>query len=82
MKEMTAAQLRKMKCCRCEKQAEYQWSACADNNVWRPLCAQCDFDLNVLVMQWYGFRGWVGKARAYAKLLNLKWSGPTKSKES
>ncbi len=76
MKPFTPAQIKKMECCRCRKPAEYQWSACADDNKWRPLCAQCDFDLNVMVMKWYGFRGWVGKVRKYAKLLGLKWSGP------
>lgn len=44
--------IRRLKCARCGGQARYQWQICADNRVFRPLCAQCDVDLNEMVMRW------------------------------
>ena len=42
----------RLRCVRCGARARYQWQICADNNTWRPICAQCDFELNDLVMRW------------------------------
>lgn len=74
--KFTHNQLRKQKCTRCEQTAEYQWSACADDNAWRPLCPKCDYDLNVMVIRWYGFPDAEKKLKKYAKLLKVKYQAP------
>lgn len=74
-KAYTDAQLYKMKCVRCDKPAEFQWSSCADDNVWRPLCGQCDLELNSLVMRWYGFSDWRKKIVRYARKIGRKFTG-------
>jgi hypothetical protein len=47
----------RFKCSRagCENRAKYQWSICADNNCYRPICADCDIELNKMVLDWMGF---------------------------
>lgn len=75
LKPYTPKQLEKEKCFRCGAPAEYQWSACADQNVWRPLCRQCDFDLNVMVIKWMGFKDWKRKLKDYASLIKVKFTG-------
>ncbi len=37
---------------RCGKKAEFTWSICADNNLFRPICLKCDISLNRLVLKW------------------------------
>jgi hypothetical protein len=49
-KPYTEAGIRRMPCFRCGQPAEYQWQVCADNNVYRPICAECDIALNTLVL--------------------------------
>jgi hypothetical protein len=46
-----------MKCARasCNNRAKFQWTICADNNCYRPLCAECDIALNEMVLEWMGF---------------------------
>lgn len=52
-KPYTAIGISRMKCIRgCGRRAAYQWQICADGNVFRPVCPQCDADLNELVMRW------------------------------
>lgn len=48
----TEKALRRMKCIRCGERAFAQWNICADGNVYRPICASCDVELNTLVMRW------------------------------
>lgn len=48
----TAIGIRRKKCFRCGAPAAAQWQVCADNNVFRPLCASCDVELNRLVLVW------------------------------
>ena len=38
----------------CVSRAEYQWQCCANSNLWMPLCAEHDVDLNRLVLDWMG----------------------------
>lgn len=47
--------VRRLRCVRCDAQAVHQWNACADGNLWRPLCWPCDVALNRLVLEWMGF---------------------------
>lgn len=46
--------IRRLRCVRCGKQASQQWQVCADDNVFRPICIDCDIALNVLVLEWIG----------------------------
>jgi len=46
--------IRRIPCYRCGKTAVFQWQACADNRLFRPLCTSCDVDLNRLVLEWMG----------------------------
>lgn len=46
--------IRRLKCMRCGNQATQQWQVCADDNIYRPICADCDIELNILVLRWMG----------------------------
>lgn len=43
----------RMKCSRygCNHQAKYQWRICADNELWKPICFECDIKLNGVVLK-------------------------------
>lgn len=56
-KPYTARGIKRLKCIRCGAQAHATWQACADNNVYRPLCKSCDIELNGAVLWWMGFPG-------------------------
>lgn len=58
-----------MRCTRvgCMNKALFQWNACADNNLWRPLCGHCDVAINKLVLEWFGDPQAQQKVKAYAK---------------
>lgn len=49
----------------CGRRADHQWSACADGNVARPLCGECDVELNAVALRWWGDPNWLVKIRAY-----------------
>jgi NAD-dependent SIR2 family protein deacetylase len=61
--------IRRLKCIRCGKPAKYQWNACSDDNIWRPLCTECDIEINKLVLQFMGFPDWEEKIIKYSKKL-------------
>lgn len=61
MRPIPTSQLRTMDCSGCGKPAWYQWSACALDNNWIPLCPTCDIKINVAVI--YGLMGRTDKAR-------------------
>lgn len=46
--------IERMKCVRCGAKAMFQWNACADDNLWRPICLDCDIELNRMVLEWMG----------------------------
>ena len=50
-KPYTAIGVERLKCARCGRPATHQWSACADGNLWRPICGACDIELNRLVLE-------------------------------
>ena len=54
-KPYTEIGIRRMKCVRCGKPARFQWQICADDRIYRPICAMCDVKLNRMVMEWAGF---------------------------
>lgn len=33
----------------CGKRAKFQWQICADGNIYRPICPQCDVAINEMV---------------------------------
>ncbi len=48
----TALGIRRVPCYRCGQPAQYQWQVCADDRLFRPLCLDCDIDLNRVVLRW------------------------------
>ena len=50
-KPYTEIGITRLKCIRCDNQAEVQWQICADGNNYRPLCLGCDVALNRAVLK-------------------------------
>lgn len=48
----TALGIKRVPCVRCGAPAVHQWNVCADRNVYRVLCLDCDIALNRLVLEW------------------------------
>ncbi len=46
--------VKRLPCSRCGGKSLFQWQICADGNLFRPLCAKCDVDLNRMVLEWVG----------------------------
>lgn len=46
--------IRRCKCIRCGAPAVHQWNICSDQNFYRPMCLDCDIELNKLVLKWAG----------------------------
>lgn len=57
--------IKRLGCVRCGAKARFQWNACADGNLWRPLCLGCDVALNRLVLAWMNDPDARAKADAY-----------------
>ena len=55
-KPYTAIGIKRKKCIRCGKQAATQWQICSDGNQYRPLCTDCDIELNKTVLEFMGFK--------------------------
>lgn len=52
-KPYTKIGIRRLPCYRCgERPSVHQWNICADNNVFRAICLECDIDLNRMVLEW------------------------------
>lgn len=75
-KPYTEEQIAELPCYKCGKKSTFQWNACADGNIWRPLCKACDVALNVLVVQFLDPEGWVAKLKAYCRRIGHRWSPP------
>lgn len=58
----TEAGLKRVKCIRCYRKAEQQWSVqvCANNRrrVWLPLCNECDIQNNAQTLAFFKFPKW------------------------
>lgn len=44
--------IRRLRCFRCGGPARTQWNICSDRNQFRPLCVDCDVELNRMVLTW------------------------------
>jgi len=42
------------RCIRCKAKAEFQWQICALDNLYSPICRDCDISLNKLVLEFMG----------------------------
>lgn len=64
-KPYTEIGIRRLKCFRCEEKSFFQWQICSDGNIYRPLCKNCDIELNEMVLKWAGFPDWKEKINQY-----------------
>jgi len=64
-KPYTVGEIHELKCIRCGKQANQQWQVCADGNTYRPLCIQCDVELNDMVLKWASIPNAKAKMKKY-----------------
>lgn len=63
----TERQIEKGRCFRCGGQAKFQWNACADDNIWRMLCAECDVLVNEAVCRILHPETWRAKIKRYCR---------------
>lgn len=68
-KPYTEIGIKRIKCFRCNNASTYQWNICADDNIYRPICIECDIKLNTLVLKFMGFKDWREKIAKYWKKL-------------
>ena len=66
----TSIGIKRKKCFRCGNVARYQWQICSDDNQYRPICKECDIELNKVVLQFMKFPDWENKLEAYARRIN------------
>lgn len=64
-KPYTQIGIHRKKCFRCGKPALFQWQICSDGNQYRPVCKDCDIELNEMVLKWAGFPDWQDKIEKY-----------------
>jgi len=65
----------------CTRMSFATWQACCDDRLYRPICAECDIELNRTVLEWWGDPDWERKIVEYAngvqadldRLLELDW---------
>jgi hypothetical protein len=57
-KPYTQTGIRRLPCFRCGAPASQQWNICSDGNLYRPICLECDIQLNALVLHFMGFEHW------------------------
>lgn len=57
-KPYTRIGIRRLTCFRCGGLPGFQWTICANNNNFVPICRTCDVALNKLVLRWMGFKNW------------------------
>jgi hypothetical protein len=70
----TEAGIARLMCSRagCGRQAYATWGACADDNVQRPLCPECDVRLNVMALEFMGDPDIVSKIGRYVQTMEDK----------
>lgn len=66
-KPYTAAGIRRRPCFRCGEPGYAQWQVCADQRIYRVMCAECDIALNALVLRWAGDPDASAKMLKYAR---------------
>ncbi len=52
-KPYTEIGIRRLKCRRCGKKCVAQWSACANNMQYIPMCLDCDIEINRMVLEYF-----------------------------
>ena len=67
------SKLYKSECYVCGDPARFQWNACADGNVWRPLCKACDVAINISVLQVLYPVEWLAKVKAYCNEIEFNY---------
>lgn len=65
MTPYTERGISRVPCFRCDRPSVHQWQICADDNVFRGLCDECDEALNELVLRWMGFTDAFEKIKRY-----------------
>lgn len=65
--------IRRLKCFRCGNPARTQWEICSDNNIYRPLCLRCDYELNKTVLEFMGFDDTEKKLESYKQYLEQEY---------
>jgi len=55
-KPYTQIGIERLPCFRCGTKSTHQWQICADQNLFRPVCIECDIALNRLVLKFMGFK--------------------------
>lgn len=68
----TESGIKRLSCVRCGEPARFQWSACADGNLWRPICGPCDVSLNLLALLFLADPDTEAKVRAYAESKGMR----------
>jgi hypothetical protein len=63
--------IKRLKRYRCWSPAQQQRQICSDSNIYRPICNKCDYELNVLVLDFMGFKDKKNKLKKYKKFLSL-----------
>lgn len=69
-KPYTQIGIRRAPCVRCGRPAECQWQVCADNNLYRPLCAACDIAVNTCLLRFMRDPDWQKKMERYRQRLS------------
>lgn len=64
-KPYTEIGISRLTCIRCGKKAQFQWQICSDGNVFRPICVECDIELNRLVLDFFNHPDIDGLMKAY-----------------
>jgi hypothetical protein len=61
----TAEGIKRLPCVRCGNPAHATWTVCADGNLHRPICLECDIAINEMVLAFVRLPGWRKKAANY-----------------
>ncbi len=71
-KPYTVIGIKRLTCVRCNKQADFQWSICALNNAYLPICKKCDIGLNRIVLVYMRIANTAGYLKKYARSKGVK----------
>lgn len=73
-KPYTEIGIRRTTCVRCGATPSQQWNICADGNVYRPICVECDIEINRLVLEFIGDPDVNPKIKRYAERLREEYA--------
>lgn len=63
-----------MACARCGATPTQQWNICSDGNVYRPICVECDIEINRMVLEFIGDPEAKSKIERYAERLREEYA--------